>query len=352
MFSGKMNHVQKQIDQLLALRASQWFEILKSADDSERAAFVEWLRESRRHVQEFLEIVATDRELGALDPQHEEDVERLLAKVAPAVIALEVPRPALNSGLHPRPPKTARLLAALAAGLALLTLGTGLVLHFVSPKHEFATAVGEQRTLQLADQSVVLLNVDSQIKVELGSTQRTVELLRGEAFFNVTHDITRPFQVRTRTGLIKVLGTKFNIDDRPEGIRVSVLDGRVALQAGSGQVSAAVAREEAIELGAGQEALIGPDGQIRREHIADVQRAMAWQHRRLIFDGASLEEVAREFNRYNRATQIRLQDVPTASHHYDGIFDADDLSSLVALLSHESDLMVERRAGEIVVRKR
>ncbi len=60
----------------------------------------------------------------------------------------------------------------------------------------------------------------------------------------------------------------------------------------------------------------------------------------------------REFSRYSPAIQLPLQDVPEGSHHYNGIFDAADPESLTVLLAQEPDLILERRAGEIVIRGR
>lgn len=62
--------------------------------------------------------------------------------------------------------------------------------------------------------------------------------------------------------------------------------------------------------------------------------------------------VPNEFNRYSRATRLRLEGVAPRSHHYNGIFDATDPDSLAELLSREPDLIVEKRNGEIVVRGR
>jgi transmembrane sensor len=81
-------------------------------------------------------------------------------------------------------------------------------------------------------------------------------------------------------------------------------------------------------------------------------KTVAWRERRLIFDDAPLEDVIYEFNRYNQSPRLTLEGVPPGSHHYNGIFDAADPDSLAELLSREPDLSIERRNGEIVIRKR
>jgi ferric-dicitrate binding protein FerR (iron transport regulator) len=66
-------HVQRHIDELLALRASEWLEQLETATDAEQAAFAEWLCESRLHVQAFLEIAEIEFRLREIDPERRQN---------------------------------------------------------------------------------------------------------------------------------------------------------------------------------------------------------------------------------------------------------------------------------------
>src|SRR5688572_17809705 len=80
--------VQSQIDELLTLRASEWFEILKNPTEQDRQAFIAWLSESRRHVQEFLEVSAIDDAVSAMPAEMREDLSELLAQVSPSATEL------------------------------------------------------------------------------------------------------------------------------------------------------------------------------------------------------------------------------------------------------------------------
>ena len=75
--------LQRQIEQLVSQQASEWIEVLKTGDQKDRAAFVVWLKESRRHVAEFLTMVAVDRELNGVDAQRHHDLDALLAGLSP-----------------------------------------------------------------------------------------------------------------------------------------------------------------------------------------------------------------------------------------------------------------------------
>lgn len=352
--------LQRQIDRLLAQRASEWHEILENATDAQRAEFVAWLKQSPLHVQEFLETVYTDQVLKHIDDERLEDVDALIAEIALTVVALDK-EPLAPS---PRPKREGTNLKrwamglGVAAGLILCVVWLPLVVKHFQVK-EYATALGEQRTIQLADSSIVTLNADSRIQLHVDRTHRDIELLRGEALFKVAHDPARPFTVQTATAIVTAVGTQFNVYERPNGTRVSVLEGRVKItpignpskggNGGSGTANVVPATES---LSAGQEAQVTPDGAIQRNAKADVTKTVAWRERRLIFDDAPLEDIVYEFNRYNQSPRLTLDGVPPGSHHYNGIFDAADPDSLAELLSKEPDLIVEKRDGEIVIRKR
>jgi transmembrane sensor len=329
--------LQRQIDRLIAHRASEWHQILETASQTERAAFVAWLKQSPLHVKEYLEAAYTDQVLKHLDAQREIDLERELASIRPTV----VPFSQTCSEPAVRPRRHLGWKAALAAA-SVICLAALLHIYERARVDAFSTGIGEQRTIELNDTSLVTLNADSRIQVRLDKMNRQIELLRGEALFRVAHDAKRPFKVQTRSALVEAIGTQFNVYDRPEGTRVSVLEGRVRVQT----------PRQTRSLGAGEEVQVRADGSIEHEVDADVRNAVAWSERRLIFNDAPLEEMVREFNRYNPALQLRLQDVPPGSHHYNGIFDAADPESLAELLARERDLILERREGEIVIRSR
>lgn len=341
--------LQNQIDQLLTRRASEWHQILENSTDVQRAAFVAWLKQSPLHLREYLEIVYTDQILKHADAEGLEDVDALLAQVAPTVVPLSVPSSVPVAAKPGRTTLRLRLAAAVAVCAVLLTLAYK---QLAAPP-EFSTAIGEQRTIELADSSLVTLNADSRIEVRLDKGRRDIELLQGEALFKVAHDPARPFRVRTNAVMVQAVGTEFNVHQRPTGTRISVLEGRVRIlpnhEASSGSSGSSLSLES---LGAGEEALVRRDGAIQRIGKADVMKTVAWRKRWLIFEDTSLEDVVYEFNRLNRTTRLRLEGVPPDSHHYNGIFDASDADSLAELLSRESDLSVERRDGELVIRPR
>ena len=90
---------------------------------------------------------------------------------------------------------------------------------------DYATGTGESRTVELADGSQLQLNTDSAIQVRMSGGERQIRLLRGEGFFSVTKDPTRPFVVQSGDGWVKVVGTQFSVARRDAQTRVLVAQG-------------------------------------------------------------------------------------------------------------------------------
>ncbi len=79
------------------------------------------------------------------------------------------------------------------------------------------------------------------------------------------------------------------------------------------------------------------------------QRALAWQERRLEFDGTPLGEVATEFNRYNRR-QLVIVDAARSNRRFSGTFRADGYEPLVSLLQIDLGVLVETRGNDRILR--
>ncbi len=353
--------LQQQIDRLTARRASEWHQRLEGGGEQDRKAFVAWLKQSPLHVREYLETMYTDRVLAHLDPTREEDVAALLTWAAP-VVALEAGasrdvrphEPMTNSATDARPAAGSRrrTMGLAVAATLLCAVAAPLLYQQLAGPQRFTTGIGEQRTLELSDASVVTLNADTRIVIRFARDSRHVELLRGEALFEVARDAARPFRVHTPTAVIRVVGTRFNVYERPEGAHVSVLEGRVQVMAQPPSIQDESDTPLAENLGAGEQVQVEADGTLRHDPGADLARTIAWRERRLIFSDTPLEEVVREFNRYNRTTRLVIEGVPPGSHHYNGIFEASDPQSLAALLAREPDLTVAHDEGVIRIRPR
>lgn len=346
--------VQHQIDRLIAYQAAEWYETLRHGDER-HADFVRWISESPRHMEAFLAISSEAPVVRKVLSGGEFDLGRLLREVSGGekILPLRAPE---NS--HPLTTwrgmlRRRRAMLSAAAMLAAIAIVAPLLLNR-SAWQRFETPVGEQRTIQLMEGSIVNLNAQSQMDVKFSDLQREIRLPHGEATFKVAHDRARPFRVRTRGAIVEAVGTQFNVYARPDGTTtVSVLEGKVTVSDvsfGIQQLRAKPARP--VPVAAGEEAQVESSGSIELHHDSNVAESVAWQQRKLIFKRTALEEMVEEFNRYNRSVQIRLAGIDPGAFRYSGAFNADDPHSLATLLMREPDLIVESRGAEIVIRKR
>lgn len=148
---------------------------------------------------------------------------------------------------------------------------------------EFRAGSGDLATAALGDGSVVRLGPDSRIQVKMFADRRQVRL-HGRAFFAVTSDQARPFEVLSEQGDLLVLGTRFEADTRDGEWRVLVLEGRVEVAVGRNQ----------LELHAGDLSRAG-GGSVRSvERVKDPEALLDWLGGFLAFEATPLRQVAIE----------------------------------------------------------
>jgi transmembrane sensor len=334
--------------------AAEWLVTFREGPGSEedRRRFVDWLQESPLHVAEYLELACIWQDVGAaadsleLPPVFADD-----STVVPLI---------RERDLEERPQRTGTRVGGRArlgvwwVGLAVASVlvAVGLLrwaLPAIGPL-EYQTAIGEQRSLPLEDGSIVSLNTGSKVRVDLRAAVRRVELLAGEALFDVAPDPDRPFIVTVRDTEIRAVGTSFNVYRQADKVAVTVLEGRVALTSRGPPASAPAARSpgasaegpraaRSIELGSGQQAYVDRASAAITAEPVDTERVIAWTERRLIFDNARLADVVAEFNRYNTG-KLEVRDPELAGLRLSGVFQAHDPASLIEFLQISRSIRV------------
>lgn len=122
---------------------------------------------------------------------------------------------------------------AIAAVLALVALAVTLLMNkgeegLPTGWAKVQTQAEETRELALADGSKVLLMPNSTLSYNAQAFDRHVSL-EGKAFFDVTHDPAKTFQVETKNALTRVLGTSFGVDAAKGQTGVTLVEGKVSL---------------------------------------------------------------------------------------------------------------------------
>lgn len=156
------------------------------------------------------------------------------------------------------------------------------------PEQRFVTGRGQMSTITLADSSDVLLNHTSEVQVApmvAGEMRRVT--LHGEAFFKVRKNGS-PFQVQTAAGTVEVLGTEFNVRERPGAFEVAVVSGRVRVRVPRN------GGDRTVELTHGMVVMVADGDTLLRAQQIRFDPYPGWMHNRLIFQDTPLASVCEE----------------------------------------------------------
>jgi transmembrane sensor len=376
-----------------ARQAAEWLQIMKANPSSEdNEAFTAWMTASPLHVKEWLLISMLDRELTEPAALRKFDVDAAIAKASlsgnvVSLTSLPVPDARLRArrGIHAQP-SSSWLLRYAAASFAVVVLSAGalsLVRSQLASSIEYATAIGEQRSIKLSDGSVLTLDPRSRISVDFSGDVRDVRLHDGEADFAVAHDASRPFRVHAGASTIQAVGTQFSVNRRPSGTLVSVTEGKVQVFATryptlddgisawlssflpDGQAEATPSGKkieslkEPANLSAGEAARISASGNVMArstlEPETETASAMnpppAQRMPRLSFREDTLADIADEFNRYN-TVQIKVDGAAARTQRFGGVFSANDPESFLQFIECCSSLAVARNGEQIRIKER
>lgn len=112
---------------------------------------------------------------------------------------------------------------------AVLLLFFGLNYFFKAHTINYKSGIGEQKKNALLDGSEVFINANSSLTYKKNFKTNRVLFLNGEAFFKVKKE-KKPFIVKTKNGIVKVLGTQFTVVSRDDYFEVKCYKGKVQVQ--------------------------------------------------------------------------------------------------------------------------
>lgn len=245
-----------------------------------------------------------------------------------------------------RVPTFAAVAAAAAVVLGVMIAWPQFASHLAAPAAQpgpsvdaaatFANAGSTPDSFDLPDGSRVTLNANSAIAVAYTDRSRAVRLLRGQAFFRVTHDQTRPFKVAAGARTITDLGTEFDVRLEGRGaVVVTLVQGAVA-------VSAERSGEETNLTSPGQQLAARP-GKPDRVAQVDLAQALSWRTTMLAFSETPLAKAVAEINRYGGAP-AKVVDPSAAALPVTGQFRAGDPARFANALAAAYPLTARARS--------
>jgi transmembrane sensor len=206
----------------------------------------------------------------------------------------------------------------------------------------YATTTGEQRSITLDDGSVVELNTRSRVLVRFTKQEREVDLIEGQAQFQIQKDPTRAFVVHSGASLVRAVGTEFDVYRKKTATTVSVLEGRVA-------VARTNLASPPVLVCAGEQAIV-PESGVAATALrpSDAAAVKAWTQHRLVFRSTPLAEVVAEFNRYN-VRQMALRDPNLGGILISGVFSSTQPAALLRFLSEQPGVKIDESTDGIQV---
>lgn len=165
----------------------------------------------------------------------------------------------------------------------------------------FTAHRGERIHLVLADDTKILLNADSQLKVpkHFSASSRDV-FLRGEAYFEVTPRSSEPFLIHAGNSLIRDLDTHFVVMSYPKSdqIRVIVSDGKVTMQKASVSSGNIVSYSSGTIVRSNYIGILKKDGIIKVRRVGNLMDWLGWTEGKLVFDNTPLYQVINRLGRW------------------------------------------------------
>jgi transmembrane sensor len=323
--------------------ASLWRVRLFEAGAESSAEFEEWLRS---------------------EPDHEaawDQVQRPWAMVGEAAASPELMaarsaalRRARTQGRRRWTGRRGRL--GVAAGLAAAVAAVGLFAAMsdgLSLGQTYRTDFGERRSVTLKDGSRITLDSGSVVKVRYGRDARRLVLTKGQARFDVAHDVQRPFSVRAGDETVVATGTAFNIDLAGRRTVVTLIQGHVTVL--KHEPSSVFARRSArgkaapILLNPGQQLITAPAA-APRVQTASLDRTVAWESGQLVFADETLASVAERVSRYSEKP-IRV-DPAVAGLRISGVFNSGDVATFVDTVSRYLPVRAEESNDAVTLRQR
>jgi transmembrane sensor len=308
----------------IADRAAEWLLRQDASDwlESDQTELDAWLDESPQHLAAYWRLEAgwarTER-LVALKPAR---MQR------PQTVSSKKSRPVLRFG---------------TAAIIVIAMAFAGWYGWTTRQVEYATAIGQRAKILLADGTHIQLNTNSAISVSFGLWQRTVDLKKGEAFFDVHHDAARPFSVLAAGHRVTDLGTKFSVRTFNDRLEVTLVEGRARLEAASPAV-----QRHATDLEPGEVA-VATAGTITvaKVPMRSLANALAWRQGQLAFNHTTLADAAAEFNRYN-GTKLVIEPA-VANLTVSGVFDAGSVDTFTNMAKFAFKLRVKKQGREVLM---
>jgi len=206
---------------------------------------------------------------------------------------------------------------------------------------EYASLSGQVKEVTLPDGSRMTLDADSVVRARFEPSTRSLQLVRGRAFFDVKHDTLRPFAVTAASRRIVDIGTRFDVSVTDHALRVTLEQGQLSVESLTPGVAA-------IPLHAGQEFVETGDNTVVRAIGRPDDAVTGWRRGLLSFEDTPLSAAMVEVNRYSRI-QLVIRDARVGRMTVSGQFRAGDAERFASTVAEIKQVRLVRQGDRIEI---
>ncbi len=289
------------------------------------AAFQSWLKADAAHETAFQQITE-------------------VWEILPGATAFQR-RPANDRVARKAQPSRRIFLAGMAAAIAVAAVVVSGSYLWSVRTETYETGIGQQQVVTLKDGSQLALNTDSRVRVSYRVDQRRLELVRGEAMFDVAHNIKRPFTVLIGQEQVKALGTSFVVRREPSHLWVTLVKGKVELSNKVLLANGGTDFRPQVILAPGERATVDSAGNLLVDRPS-VSAMVAWRQGEVVFKDTTILDAANELNRYG-TTKIVVTDAAVARTRVSGLFKVNRPADFATAVAELNGVRVRRTASGI-----
>ena len=335
-----MTKIKNDNIKFIAEEAANWLLVLEENSKhkpEQRKQFLTWLKMSPLHIEEFLFASNIFHNIKNADTSKYIKLAEKMKNQGDNVINLSdhISKNPDMPLISQKPRSKMVNFFAIAAMLSMFVLS---VLFFmtsatVDSSNAYITKTGEQRSILLEDGTLVNMNTQTKIKLNFSKKFRQVELIQGEAIFNVAKDVNRPFKVNSGFAIAQAIGTSFNVYRQDNKTTITVVEGKVGVFSNTDN-------KHYPTLSQGEQITVSRTSKISDVTKVNTDRTLAWTTRRLIFEKESLEKIINEINRYSHH-KIIIEDPKLKQKNISGVFSVNDPKALLSFLTKVGNINVQ-----------
>jgi ferric-dicitrate binding protein FerR (iron transport regulator) len=286
--------------------------ILKQTTQQEEKEVLDWLNEDETRYQLLEKLLRAN----ALHAKHQSSLQKSDLEAIP---------------LRPQHKKTQHLFFRIAAIFTGLFIASFAIYFLVTSNTQewetIATNRGQQKEITLADGTKIWLAPASELQyTKTYSGKNRLVKLDGQAYFSVTHDKAKPFQVQTLNSVIQVLGTKFNVNAYSNETETSTIlvEGKVNVQLINNN-----GKKIADQLlFPSQKCTFNKTTEKKSVHKVDLAHELAWRDNRLSFKNETFFQIAKKIERHYDVNVV-FQDGSLTEKRFTGEFDNETIEDVL-----------------------